>query len=239
MIEQLFSRANSTEVSGIASRFNDVVEQATFDNELLNQLNVKLNESNRQLTASLNRKLGNENTPRVWELETLRDRGLKAFFNTVKGGTFRLDNEFANHAEKIYEIIKRHGLSMYRLPHLEQTATMNSMFDELSKPEAVAALQATNTQILLDEIKTANENFLSALNERSEDTAAREEIILSVVARTEVREGLEQIINYVNTISDVISSPEIKTLQKELAEIISKANSNIKARIGRGDNGAE
>lgn len=239
MTEQLFSRANSNEVSGVASLFNDVIEQATIDNELLNQLNSKLKESNRQLTASLNRKLGNDDTPRVWELETLRDRGLKAFFNTVKGATFRLNNEFANHAEKIYEVIKRHGLDMYRLPHLEQTATMNSMFDELGMPEFVAALQATNTQILLDEIKTANENFLSALNERSEDTAAREEIILLVVARTEVKEGLEQTINYVNTVSDVINGPEIKTLQKELTEIISKANSNIKARISRGENSEE
>ncbi len=237
MNEHLLSRANSSEVSGVASRFNDVIEQAGIDNELLTQLNNKLAESNKQLTASLNRKLNNDDTPRVWELETLRDRGLKAFFNTVKGGTFRLNDEFSTHAEKIYEVIKRHGLGMYRLPHVEQTATMNSMFDELSKAEFVTALQTTNTQVLLDEIKEANENFLTALNERSEDTAAREEIILLVVARTEVREGLEQTQNYVSTISEVINSPEIKTLKKELAEIISKANSNIKARIKRGDNG--
>lgn len=237
MTEHLLSRANSTEVSGVASRFNDVVEQSGVDNELLNQLNGKLKESNHQLTASLNRKLSNDDTPRVWELETLRDRGLKAFFNTVKGGTFRLNDEFSTNAEKIYEVIKRHGLAMYRLPHLEQTATMNSMFDELSKPEFIGALEATNTQVLLDEIKAANQNFLTALNERSEDTAAREEIILLVVARTEVREGLEQTQNYVNTLSELMDGSEIKTLKKELAEIISKANANIKARISRGGDG--
>ncbi len=236
MSEHLFSKANSSEVSGVASLFNDLIRQSNIDNELLSQLNDKLDESNRQLTVSLNRKLHSDETPRVWELETLRDRGLKAFFNTIKGGTFRLNDDFSNDSEKIYEVIKRHGLAMYRLPHVEQTATMNSLFDELSQPEFVSALKATNTQVLLDEIKAANKNFLEALNERSDDTAAREEIILLVVARTEVKEGLDQILNYVNTISEVINHPDIKTLKKGLAEIISKANSNIKARLSRGEN---
>jgi len=237
MTEHLFSRANSNEVSGVATLFNEAIEQAKIENELLSQLNAKLKESNQQLSTSLNRKLGNEDTPRVWELETLRDRGLKAFFNIVKGSTFRLNDEFANHAEKIYEVIKRHGLAMYRLPHVEQTATMNSMFDELSHADLTKALKATNTKVLLDEIKTANENFLAALNERNEDEAAREEIILLVVARTEVKEGLDQTLNYVDTISEVINHPDIKKLEKTLSEIISKANSNIKSRLSRAENG--
>ena len=152
MNEHLNSKANSNEVSGVATLFNEAISQSNVENDLLKKIDNKLEVSNSQLTVALNRKLKNDDTPRVWQLEDYRDSGLKAFFNIIKGNTFRLNDKVSTNAEKIYEVIKRHGLAMHRLPHMEQTATMNSMFDELDKEEFVEAFKITNTKILLDEI---------------------------------------------------------------------------------------
>ncbi|MEN8120911.1 MAG: DUF6261 family protein [Bacteroidota bacterium] len=235
MIEQLFSRANSAEVNETATHVIDATKQIKINDELLNALISNLKKVNQQLTKSNELKQSKDGTPDVWDLETLRDRGLKAFFNVVKGGTYRLNDKFAEQSVKIYEVIERHGINMHQLPNKKQTATMNSLFNDLNQRELVEALQATNTQILLNEIKIANQDFLSAFDEHNKDKSGREQVILLIATRTDVRKRLEQIIDYVNTVSNILSKTEIKKLQTKLGEIISKSNKDIKARIEQGD----
>ena len=235
MIEQLFSRANSIEVNGAATRVIDAAKQIKINDELLNALVSNLEKVNQELTKSNELKQSKDGTPDVWDFETLRDRGLKAFFNIVKGGTFRLNDKFAEQSEKIYGVIERHGLNMHKLPNKKQTATMNSLFNELNKHELIEALKNTGTQILLNEVKIANQDFLAAFDERNKDTSGRANLILLIAARTDVRKQLEQIIDYVNTVSKVLSKTVVKKLQTKLGEIISKSNKDIKARIDRGD----
>ncbi len=235
MIEQLFSRANSIEVNGAATRVIDATKQIKINDELLNALVSNLEKVNQELTKSNDLKQSKDGTPDVWDLETLRDRGLKAFFNIVKGGTFRLNDKFAEQSEKIYEVIERHGLNMHKLPNKKQTATMNSLFNELNKPELIEALKDTGTQVLLNEVKIANQDFLAAFDERNKDTSGRANLILLIAARTDVRKQLEQIIDYVNTVSKVLSKTVVKKLQTKLGDIISKSNKDIKSRIDLGD----
>ncbi|RLD62985.1 MAG: hypothetical protein DRI95_12300 [Bacteroidetes bacterium] len=235
MIEQLFSRANSIEVNGAATRVIDATKQIKINDELLNALVSNLEKVNQELTKSNDLKQSKDGIPDVWDLETLRDRGLKAFFNIVKGGTFRLNDKFAEQSEKIYEVIERHGLNMHKLPNKKQTATMNSLFNELNKPELIEALKDTGTQVLLNEVKIANQDFLAAFDERNKDTSGRANLILLIAARTDVRKQLEQIIDYVNTVSKVLSKTVVKKLQTKLGDIISKSNKDIKSRIDLGD----
>lgn len=235
MIEQLFSRANSIEVNGAATRVIDAAKQIKINDELLNALISNLEKVNQELTKSNDLKQSKDGIPDVWDLETLRDRGLKAFFNIVKGGTFRLNDKFAEQSEKIYEVIERHGLNMHKLPNKKQTATMNSLFNELNKPELIEALKDTGTQVLLNEVKIANQDFLAAFDERNKDTSGRANLILLIAARTDVRKQLEQIIDYVNTVSKVLSKTVVKKLQSKLGEIMSKSNKDIKARIDSDD----
>ena len=101
----------------------------------------------------VNHKTGSEITPQVQILESVRDRGLKAFFKVVLSLCFRLNDEVANAAKRLSEVIKRHGLTMYNLPQDQQTSAMASLFKELEQSELVKAIEVTNTKILLDEAK--------------------------------------------------------------------------------------
>lgn len=235
MILQLLSRANSRELNGVATSFNSVITKAAPTDAPLLKLNTTLKTDNNNLTDTMTRKLGSDLTDHVWQLEGLRDNGLKSFFLTIEGCTFRLTKAIADAGSLILGVIKRHGRTMYNLAHAEQTSAMEAMFQELSSPAMVSALQTTSTTVIIEETKKAHQDFLDSLDERTEKKATKEDKILMVNVRKPVKNDLEKIMNYLNSVTPSEDS-KLNTIYASLNEIITQANSNIRARITRAEN---
>ena len=233
MVIQLSSKANTVELNGVAATFTSViVKSATTDASLL-KLNGALKTNNEKLTLAIDKKLGSDKTDIIWELEGQRDDGLKSFFISVEGCTYRLNKSVRDAGNLLYEVIKRHGRSMYKLPYVQQTAKMDSLFKDLSQPAMVAALQTTLTTDAVEETKNANQDFLDAVNDRTNDSATKEEISLIAAARNPVKTGMEKIMNYLNSVIPDEDRPELEIIFASLTQVITDANSVIKARITR------
>ena len=143
MINHLLSKANSNEVIGTVTVVKDVVEKSDYQNDDLTSFNVKLREEVEKLTTAKNRKQKSDETDVVDSLEEGRDDAYKALTFTLRGMKLRPDETLANNALTIFEIVKRHGLTLYSLPDNEQTAKTNSLIDELSKPKNMAAMEGS------------------------------------------------------------------------------------------------
>ena len=238
MNKLLLSRANSKELSGTITTVVDVVGKSAYEDKKLANLNTKLKKEGDDLTAAQNRKRKNDLTQVVDDLEKGRDKGFKALSFTTKGLTFRMDERLSGYAKLIYEVIKRHGLSLYKLPDIEQTAQMKSLSAELRKPENKAAMDATGLTIVFEEMNKLNKRYLdglASLND-SKRKKAQEATKNVTEAGKKAKATLDAMIGYLNGCIEVDESIELKDLCENIGVIIDKANTNIHTRINRSKN---
>lgn len=227
------SRANSNELNGVAGNVISLIRKSAVNDATLGVLTTRLESDNQNLTKSLNKKTGSDLTDDLWHLESERDRGLKCFFYTLYGTTFHSDAQISDAAIRLYDVIKRHGRSMYNLPMSEQSSKMDSLFDELSRENLVAALTTTNTTVLLEDAKSLDQQFRDMLAARSQEESEVEETIHIREARKLIRADIDKIISYLETMSVVSEDEGIEKLYEELTGIIADANAIIKSRITR------
>ena len=131
---------------------------------------------------------------------------------------------------------------MYNLPQDQQTSKMASLFEELAEPNLVAAIALTNTQILLDETKQANQNYLVELNKRDQEEKKNNEEKLVGENVKKVRVNLEKILNNLDSVLDITEDQNYHKLFNYLEGIIEEMNAKIKARgtrKGSGEKGEE
>ncbi len=239
MIIQLSSKANSDEVNGVGQRAVTIINNSGIQDVVVGGLNKLLNEACKDLTKALNKKSGSDFTPLVQQLETLRDKGLKAFFKTVYAACFRLNEEIEEAAQKLKKVIKRHGSTMYNLPQDVQTSKAASLFEELKQEDLVAAIELTNTTQILEEAIQSNQYYLDELAKRSKESTLTEEQSLVGENVKKVRVNLEKTLNYLDSIITVKDDDVLTKLFNELEGVIEKANTTIKSRSSRKNNKKE
>ncbi|MDF1551338.1 MAG: DUF6261 family protein, partial [Bacteroidales bacterium] len=185
------------------------------------------------------RKKKSDDTEIVDSLEESRDNTFKSFTFTVRGFKLRADKDLSARGHQIFEIIKRHGISLYNLPNNEQTAKTKSLVDELKKPANMAAMEGTILLDLFYDVESSNQKYVDAVTKRAKNDADAEETALVVAARKKTRLALEHLINYLNSVSFIYDSAELKNLCKSIASVIDKTNANIHGRINKANNSEE
>jgi hypothetical protein len=233
MVTLISYKASSDEINGIASRAITCVNNQKTIDKVVSTLIAKMTVANDKLTIALKQKKGNDATPLVQELESKRDKGLKGFFKSVTALTFSLNADIEVAAKKLLTVIKRNGITMYNLPQDKQTSAMASLFKELEQPELVAAIELTNTKILLDDAKAANLEYLTELANRGSQEVKKDEPELVSTNVKLVRVNFEKLMNHLDSYLAALEDDTLRTIYNELTDIIDKANAIIKARSTR------
>ena len=236
MINHLLSKANSDEVIGTVTVAKDVVEKSDYQKEDLTSFKKKLEEEVVKLTAAKNRKQKSDETAVVDSLEESRDNAYKAFTFTLRAMKLRPDETLANSALTIFEIVKRHGLTLYSLANNEQTSKTNSLIDELSKPKNMAAMVGSIILGVYTEMKEAHLTYLNGVANKEKVDSENEDTERVVKTKKATRLVFDQMINHLNSLSIIDESAELATLCKSISSIIDKANTNIHRRMNGGKN---
>ena len=239
MINPLLVRAKTDELIGTGTLVVEIVKNSAYSDSKLSDLNSILEKYVAKLTVAQNRKRKNDETDIVWDYEGGRDDDYKAFKFETLSLKFRRDETIAEKGRKIYEIIERHGTTLYDLPHREQTAKMKSLFEELRQTDNVAIMGGTELPVLFDAMVNGNQLFLDSLQSRSKIEEKKDDEETVGETKKPTRTALEQLVNYLNAIIGIDQSAELKSLCSEIKEHIDKANTVIRARKTRGDNGDE
>jgi hypothetical protein len=234
MIPQLLSKAKAEEVITVSNSVIVLTQKSTFQNDDLTEAVKRLEVPKEELVKIIKRKKSSDKTEIVDNYEAMRDQGLKWLFNTVYGGTFSLDETFEEHANRLYEVFTRHGLTMHRLPRKQQTAVMASMFEELKSALLQESIQVVGVGHIIDKTKEMNQLYLDSEEDRRHDNASRKILRQQNKASKDTLHELEQVVNYLNFISNIRTTEDIDMLCKEVSELISKTNTAIRARNNKG-----
>ena len=237
MVNQISSRANASEINGIASRSVTTIKTSGTDDVVITALNGTLENDNNNLTVSIARKTASDATPQVQLLKSRRIKGIKSLFKNVESACHRLNPEVESAGKKLKEVIKRHGSSMYTLAQDQLTSGIDSLFKEFEEPALVSALEITNSAIIVVESKEANRLYLAELGKRENDDAKKEDPQLVGENTKKVKETLDKLMNYLDSYLAAKENAVLKTLYAELSGIFDQANAIIKARYTRKKNG--
>ncbi|MDF1547005.1 MAG: DUF6261 family protein [Bacteroidales bacterium] len=239
MINQIKSRANTNELSGASSMIADHAKNSAYPDEKLSKFGGKLESGNTELIKAQKRKRKNDETDAVRDLENKRDDSFKAFSYGTKSATLRADKTIAVDASLIYEVIKRHGVTLYNLADMEQTAVTNSLISELDKPAYQTALKNAGLDASYAEMKERHQTYVLADENKTKSAAEKEVNELVAVAYKKTKTALSHLINYINAINYIEESAELKTLSNSIATVTDKTNAKIRARLNRGKSNGE
>ncbi len=239
MSQHLLSHALSEEVVSTSERFDSLVTKSSITDELLTNTVVESRVIKDELITVIKHKKDSEETKVINHYEELLNKGLYCLIKTVYAGTYRLNEVYEKHANKLYEVFERHGTNISKLSRSKKTATMASIFKELKQAEYQESITFTGTQILIDETEGAYSKYNEHLDIRSNSNAEKEDYRLKSDIIKDLRDKLDHIVNYVNLLNEMKDDELIKTLQSEITEVITQANAVIRGRNTRNNNETE
>jgi 23S rRNA maturation mini-RNase III len=239
MINPLLSRAKTDELNSTSTIVTDVVKKSSYKDEKLTEFNSKLANNTAELTIAQNRKKKNDETDIVEHNEDARDDSFQAFKFECISLKYRDDEALKEKARYIYEIIERHGTTLYSLPDNQQTAKMKSLFEELKLAKSVEVMEGTELPALFEVMQNKNQTYLDSVASRSKNEAEREDVKLVTEWKKKTKVALENLIGYLNVISSIDQSEALVNLCTEVKSHIDKANSVIRSRNNRKDNSDE
>ncbi|WP_421918224.1 DUF6261 family protein [Marinifilum sp.] len=199
----------------------------------------KLSVPFKKLEVSIGLDRGSEKTELIREADDIRDSCFKAIKAYLEACKLRNNETWQNAAGVLWRIIENHGLLIHNESYSKESSLLDNLIIELDTNEeakvAIASLQLTDWH---NELKTAQQSFLSLWNERrderiskptSESIEARKEIktstayLLQSIELNYISSGDETYLNLIDGINDEIKS----------------ANAIAKARITRRKNNEE
>lgn len=192
------SLLTSEELVVLAERLIQAVNSSALKNILNNRIK-KTTEASNVLSESLNEGLSNVHASRVQQADLLRDDAFQAFKYGVLSASYRSEPSIKKAGEKLVEVIRKRGFSLYNLGYIAQSEAMRSLVDDLER--CATEISHAGVADLLEEMLNSHENFDKVYHEKTtEDT--KNETPQVVVWKTELSKQITLFLNHVELLEE-------------------------------------
>lgn len=192
------------------------------------------------LKKALTHSPGSSHTARIAKADEERDDAFVVFRGFCESAERRRAKpEHAAAGERLMRLIRAAGYSLQTFGNSAETGALNALFEALTSTAAVADLAKISATDLLDELKTAQAAFETALSGRNAEGAVSYPALAKV--RATLGNRLVLLCGMINTLDELDSAnakPELDTLIARLNETITEILSPARARRSRGENAA-
>jgi hypothetical protein len=175
---------------------------------------------------------GSAITEDVSAIDTRRDRAVTGFSLMANALTYHFDPVIAKQAETIKKLVDKYGGGIARENYQAETAIIDNLVADLSKPEAVTAITALNLDGWKKEMEQANKAFNDAYLLRTQQlgAASKDKLLAKRLETNEVYYKLRNFIDSYYTINEG-AEPYNKTTN-ELNALIDQYNTMMAGRVG-------
>ena len=145
-------------------------------------------------------------------------------FSNMKGflAGYRMLSSMENHAhaDALYKVFERVGLSIHRLSYAEQSALMKKLIEELENAENWDKVEALKLVHSLDELKMAQAEFEYLYAQQAEANAELRTLPSASAIRTNLQAALR---NYFKLLSAMKTVPGWEMIYADINEVVKKA----------------
>lgn len=209
------------ELTEITSKFISTTEQANITEPYVQKLLDLLRKDVKDLNKALTSLRVNSMVVAAAEADGIRDDLFIAFRDTVEIGKRRQKTEIMQAYQKVFSVLEKADLRLYRLGYTEKSGRLAALFSEMDQPDFQANLVLLNADELYIELKEAEDNFQSIYAQR-----LNEDISNSAPGIVEAR---RKAVPHVNIFLGVLSTLEV--FEPEVYEILAPKINAITAEI--------
>ena len=228
-IEYASARATVAEVCDLALNTAQTVSNASIEDTYLAGLSEKLNSKGEQMQTSIAAKRSKEKTQELANLDDKRDNLFAALKLFLRGYLNWDNNGNLIHAQKLYDVVKKHGLGINTESYEAQSALLESLLSEYKKPEMQASIAHLTLTELVGEIESAQKAFGSLFLESASIEGNKEEVRAASTIKKDVKQNFKAIADYLNAMQQ--ARPDVYAgLAASIAELVNSLNNKIKQR---------
>lgn len=229
LIQKIRTTSRNGDTSALLSLILKAFAQKDWSSTIyLNPIIQKISAANTKLIEALKRlKVYSQ----MAEKDHVRDMAIKSLFKLVEGYVYIPIAEMKEAALVVENVLEQYGLSIQNEDYAEESADIESLLNDLSKPNVVAAtakLQGLSEAItILQEAQKDFENL--ALQQAESESVKKDLASASKLKKESIEEINTNLVGYMNTMARV-SPATYLTTAKIIAELIIKNNELVKRR---------
>ena len=165
------------------------------------------------------------------EKDLVRDMAIRALFKLVEGYVHIPIAEMKEAATVVENILEQYGLSIQHEDYAEESADIESLLNDLTKPAvllAIAKLQGVPETITA--LNAAQKDFENVALQQAEGEGVKKDLAsASMLKKESITEINDNLVGYMNTMAKV-SPATYEATAKTIAELIDKNNELVKRR---------
>lgn len=183
--------------------------------------------------SALEREKKNPFTLLLAEKDGIRDSAFMAFRTLTEAASYRAKPGWNAAANKIIEIIRRHGWSAASQGYKAQTAALTNMVSEI-KGKCTAELTLIQATDWLEELEAAQQDFDAVAHQSITEAPTSEPTVVS--ARPVLTNSLRSLFSMISLLNSGTPSEELTTLETAINELIVRSLATVKAADTRAEN---
>ncbi len=231
-IAKPLERATVAENCNLTLNMGKAVKECSVEDDYLNQQADELNAKGKDMETSIAQDQNKAKTEELVEADGERDSLISSLKLFLRANIKWKRENLSKNASIIYKIIKKHGLAMADESYEEESALLDSLLAELTKPENVAMLEALNLSALIADLNAAEDYFKNLYLEAAKIEATKEVFIAASKLKKKLLLLQKQMVDYLNAMQR--ANPEkYATVSKKIAELIKILNQKIKNRTAK------
>nr|WP_321453835.1 DUF6261 family protein [uncultured Carboxylicivirga sp.] len=200
-----------------------LLESRFPDNEIIKSVLPQIHEAHSVSLQAIGSSTKNLISVSVKQSDTKRDNCFMSLKNHVEAGLRRENDVYQNACNTLWPFFVKNNVKMYGLPYDDQTSATRSLIKDLKLPENKEHIQTVNVVEWLNELETANNEFIDVQKQRSV-SRIKDDTIRDAEAFKKLRQLLDMLESVLNTLY-LINDPEgIQDAVKEINQYISEAN---------------
>ncbi len=165
------------------------------------------------------------------EKDDVRDMSIKALFKLVEGYIYIPIAELKEAALVVYNVLEQYGLSIQSEDYTEESANIESLLNDLNKPNillAIAKLQGVSE--ILTAVSAAQNDFENLVLQQAEGESVKNDLAsASQLKKESIADINNNLMGYMNTMAKV-NPDTYEATAKTIAELIEKNNDLVKRR---------
>jgi len=165
------------------------------------------------------------------EKDDVRDISIRALFKLVEGYVYIPIAEMKEAALVVNNVLEQYGISMQHEDYAKESAGIESLLNNLSKPDvvlAIAKLQGVPETVSI--LNTDQQDFENlALQQAEGESVKRDLASASKLKKESIAEINDNLMSYMNTMAKV-KPATYEATAKTIAELIDKNNELVKRR---------
>ena len=170
------------------------------------------------------------------EKDDVRDMAIKALFKLVEGYVYIPVAEMKEAALVVNNVLEQYGMSIQNEDYTAESANIESLLNDLAKPDVVAAI--ANLQGVAETIAILDadqQDFENLALQQAESESVKKDLASASKLKTEaVAEINDKLMGYMNTMAKV-NPDTYEATAKIIAELIDKNNELVKRRYKTND----